>query len=360
MPQPVSALLVELELQRLKEPPYYKVLFGLDSAVEHDLLPDQVIRVRPLDPLGDAYEIVTGVEQFRAALGQGAQTITAVVKEMAEEEARRYATDQFLRSAAFSKKSLLQLLVIAKDNEGCGGHWDVERLTKFLKIKKSTYTHAWSSVSFVCDLLRSSDPETAHLGLTELVALAVRKNFLPAFTELYVGRMSVDRFYREVYRDSELAKRRSQQQREAKSRRQLQREPSAPEAHDSGVGGKSTSPTAAKYPQGLIAEAVLKFAEASSQKRGGDGTPDNDGAQTIGRQLLTLLDSHPDLEAEIRQVCQLVLKHLDNRGKLSRRKLARTIQPAPHGHDRQLSFDLQTTTAGRRTARRYDDGNHTG
>jgi hypothetical protein len=179
MPQPVSALLVELELQRLREPPYYKVLFGLDSAVEQDLLPDQVIRVRPLDPLGNAYEIVTGVEQVRATRRQGAQTITAIVKEMAEDEARRYATDEFLRSAAFSSKSLIQLLVIAKDNEGCGGRWDVERLTKFLKIKKSTYTHAWSSVSFVCDSLRSSDPETAHLGLAELVALAVRKNFLP-------------------------------------------------------------------------------------------------------------------------------------------------------------------------------------
>lgn len=358
MPQLVSALLVELELQRLREPPYYKVLFGPDSAVEQDLLPDQVIRVRPLDPLGNAYEIVTGVEQFRAALRQGAQTITAFVKEMAEAEARRYATDEFLRSAAFSKKSLIQLLVIAKDNEGCGGRWDVERLTKFLKIKKSTYTHAWSSVSFVCDSLRSSDPETAHLGLAELVALAVRKNFLPAFTDLYAGRMSVNRFYREVYRESELAKLRSQQQREAKSRSRLQREPSAPEAHDSGTGGKSTPPTAAKYPQGLIAEAVLKFAEASSLRCDGDDTPDDDGVQPIDRQLLTILDSHPNLEAEIRQVCQLVLKHLDNRGKHSRRKLARAIQPAAHGHDRQLSFDLQVTTEqadGHGTERRYDD-----
>lgn len=359
MPQLVSALLVELELQRLKEPPYYKVLFGLNSAVEEDLLPDQVIRVRPLDSLGDAYEIVTGVEQFRAALRQGAQTITAVVKEMAEAEARRYATDEFLRSAAFSKKSLIQLLVIAKDNEGCGGRWDVERLTKFLKIKKSTYTHAWSSVSFVCDSLRSSDPEAAHLGLAEVVALAVRKNFSSAFTELYAGRMSVDRFYREVYRASELAKRRSEQQREAKSRRRLQGEPSAPEAHDIGIGSKSTPPTAANYPQELIAEAVLRFAEASSLMRGGDATPDDDGVQPIDPQLLTILDSHPNLEADIRQVCRLVLKHLDNRGKLSRRKHTRDIQPRPHSHTRQLSFDLQDTTGGRRATRRYDDGSHT-
>lgn len=112
MLQPVSGTVpVELELQRLKEPAYYDVLFGLNSAVEQDLLPDQVVRVRPLDPLGDAYEIVTGVGQCRSARGQGAQTITAVVEEMAEDEARRYATDEFLRSAAFSSKSPTQLLV---------------------------------------------------------------------------------------------------------------------------------------------------------------------------------------------------------------------------------------------------------
>jgi hypothetical protein len=316
MPQPVGGTVpVELELQRLKEPTYYDVLFSLDSAVEQDLLPDQIIRVRPLDPLGNAYEIVTGVEQCRSAYRQGAQTVTAIVKEMAVDEARRYATDEFLRSAAFTTRSLIQLLVIAKDNEGYGGSWEVERLTKFLKVKKSTYTHAWSSVSFVCDLLRSSDPEAAHLGLAELVALAVRTNFMPAFTELYAGRTSVDRFYREAYRASELAKRRSQQQRESKDRRRLQRESSAPETHAGGTGDKSTPPTEATDPQELIAEAVLKFAEASALKHDGDNTHDDDGVQSIDRQLLTVLDSHPDLETDIRQVCQLVLKHLNNRSK---------------------------------------------
>jgi hypothetical protein len=109
----------------------------------------------------------------------------------------------------------------------------------------------------------------------------------------------------------------------------------------------------------LIAEAVLRFAEASALKRVGDDIPDDDSAQTLDQQLLILLDSHPDLEAEIRHVCRLVLKHLDNRGKHSRRKLARAIQPAAHGHDRQLSFDLQATAEhadGLGTERRYDDG----
>jgi len=196
LPAGVGTLAIELELEKLKEPGYYEILFGTSSTVEQDFLPDTIIKVRPLEPTGRAYEIVVGVEQYRSALRQGARTVAVIVKEMTEDEARRYATDEFLRTAASSSaRSVVQLLVAAKDNEARGGDWGVERLTKALGIKRSTYAHAWSSVSFVCDQLRRREPEAAHLGLAELVALAVRKNSLPAFTDLYMGRMTVNRFY---------------------------------------------------------------------------------------------------------------------------------------------------------------------
>lgn len=224
-----------------------------------------------------------------------------------------------------------------------------------MKIKKSTYAHAWSSVGYVCDELRKRDPEAARLGLAELVALAVRDNFMPAFTELYAGRMSVDRFYRDVYQVSDVARRRSQEQREAKNAKRPRKPRDAPGiVGDDAAGG--SAPPAASQPQDLIAEAVVKFAQAASLTDGAAGA-DGDGAQTLGRQLLTVLDSHPRLEAEIRRVCRLVLKHLDGRGKSSRRGPARGAQPAPPGRGRQLSFDLQAPAEqadGRETERPRD------
>jgi hypothetical protein len=347
MPPPVSeTLLVELELKQLKEPTFYAVLFGLNATVEQDLLPDEITKVRPLNTRGDSYEIITGVERYRLACEQGAQTITAVVKDMTEEEARRYATDEFLRSAAFSSRSLIQLLVIAKDNEGRGGDWGVERLTQFLKIKRSTYTHAWSSISFVCDLLRSSDPEAAQLGLAELVALAVRKNFLPEFTDLYAGRMSVDRFYREVYRASELGRRRSQQQREAKSKKRLWRDADASASADGSEMGSSALSPAIVRPRQLVAEAVLKLAEAAAASGNDADNAGDDGGQALDQLLVNVIDTHPDLAVAIRQVCKLVLKHLDGdgRGQQSRRRPTRSAQPAPHGTSQQLSFELPSVT----------------
>lgn len=347
MPPSISEkLVVELELKQLKEPTFYAILFGLNAPIGQDLLPDQIIRVRPLDPRGDSYEIVTGVERYRLACEQGASTITAVVRDMTEDEARRYATDEFLRSAAFSARSLIQLLVIAKDNEGRGGDWGVERLTKFLKIKKSTYTHAWSSVSFVCDLLRSSDPEAAHLGLAELVALAVRKNFLPEFTDLYAGQMSVDRFYREVYRASELGRRRSQQQREAKSKKRPQVDADASASADGSEMGSSALSPAIVRPRQLVAEAVLKLAEAAAASGNDADDAGDGGGQALDQLLINVIDTQPNLAAAIRQVCRLVLEHLDGdgRGPQTRRRSTRSPQPTAHGASQQLSFELPSIT----------------
>lgn len=354
----VGTLVLELELEKLKEPVFYEVLFGATSIVEQDLLSDAIIKVRPLEPTGHTYEIIVGVEQYWSALRQGAQTVTVIVKEMTEEEARRYATDEFLRATASSSaRSVVQLLVAAKDNESRGGDWGVERLTRALGIKRSTYAHAWSSVSFICDQLRRSEPEAAHLGLAELVALAVRMNFLPAFTELYAGRMTVNRFYRDVYKASKVGQERSQQQQEAKGKCKLWPDAVARLSAE-GVAADSPAPTpAAVHPGRLIAEAIVKLAQASSVNDGGDDSVG--GEQALDEQLVTFLDSHTNLESSIRRICRQLLNHLDSTHSHRRRsKTTRTAQPVYLGDARQLSFDLAAAAGqpdGRESERRRDD-----
>ena len=119
-----------LDLEKLREPAFYEILFDLNSVADQKYLPDEVLKVRLLDPSQQIYEIVTGVEQYRAARRQGVRTVVAVVKEMSDDEARRFATDEFLLAAAStSARSVVQLLIAAKDNEARGGNWGVERLT---------------------------------------------------------------------------------------------------------------------------------------------------------------------------------------------------------------------------------------
>jgi hypothetical protein len=354
----VGTLVVELELEELKEPAFFEVLFGAASIAQQDLHPDSIIKVRSLAPTGHAYEIVVGVEQYRSALRQGARTVAVIVKEMTEDEARRYATDEFLRAAASSSaRSVVQLLVAARDNEARGGDWGVERLTKALGIKRSTYAHAWSSVTFVCDQLRRSDPEAAHLGLAELVALAVRRNFLPAFTELYTGRMTVNRFYRDAYKASEVGQERSRQQQEAKGKRKLRPDAGA---RPSGEGAAADSPAptpAAVGPEQLITEAIVKLAQAASVNDGGDDGVG--GEQALDGQLVTFLDSHTNLESSIRRICRQLLNHLDStHGHRRRSKTTRPAQPVYLDDARQLSFDLAAAASqpgGRESERRRDD-----
>jgi hypothetical protein len=357
MPSFVQGI-VELNVDSLSEPAFYEILFS-GPLIEHDFLPDRILQVRLLDSENQVYEIITGVEQFRAARRLGIQAVAAIVKNMDEDEARRCATDEFLRAAASTAgRSVVQLLVAAKDNEAHGGDWGVDRLTKLLGIKKSTYTHAWSGVTFVCEDLKRSNPETANLDLAELVALAVRSNFLPEFTALYLGRISVNKFYREVYQASELGRERSQQQREAKSRNKLRGDEGNPHPVDSTAADRTTPALLSIRPDQLIAEAIAKLAQAASLNDGGD---DDGGEQSLDRQIAAVLDSHPNLESAIRLICHKLLKHLDSsRGRHSRSKSTRSAQPVRLDDARQLSFDLPTSdqAGGQNSDREHNDAAH--
>jgi hypothetical protein len=331
---------IEIPLEKINEPDFYEILFPVNSPTEQEFLPDVTLKVRPLDELGKAYEIVTGVAQCRFARARGERTIYALVKEMTNEEARRYATDDVLRAAALATtRNTVQLLVAARDNEKYGGAWTVERITSLLGVKKSTYTHAWSSLKYVCEELQKADPGAKDLGLAELVALAIRRNFMPAFTALYTGRLTVDKFYRDHYRKSEVALERNRRQREAKGEKQRAKNVET-------VNSESAPPVstaAPTYPEQLITDGVLSFARAVALK---GQTTDSDTAnnrQFIDQQLITLLEAHDDLETEIKYVCNLILKKLDSglRPPRTRRKSAPPAEPELPSQNAQLSFELQ-------------------
>jgi hypothetical protein len=345
MPRSVTNknLVLDISLEHLREPTFYDVLFPVELTTQQKLLLDTTVKVRPLDTTNYVFEIVTGVEQCRFAREQGAQTILAVIKEMTAEEARRHATDDLLRASALLKtRSTVQLLIAAIDNTEQGGEWSVERLTSLLGIKKSTYTHAWSCIKYVCDELCKVEPSTDEMGLAELVSLAIRRDFMSLFTDLYTGRMTVNKFYREHYRKSEVAQERSRQQREAKSKSQHEKQSITLEIAESESNLTALSP-AISQPKQLIADGLLSFARAATLKHAMTGANTANDDQLLEQQLVELLDTHADLETEIRQVCKLVLNHLNaaihNRN--TQRRAARPAQTASQIENAQLSFELQ-------------------
>jgi hypothetical protein len=197
----------ELPLEELVVPSFYNDLFfaGCDRSFNYPH--DPTICVRPIEGENNLYEILAGVELFHLFEREGRETAPVLITEMTADEARRYATDHALRTSAQSaRRPVVQLIVAARDNEKHGGVWSVDRVMEEIRIKRSTYTHAWSSINYACLELKNQYPEkTEGLGTTELVAMAVREDFMPAFTSLYNGGMSVNKFYRDHYMLSALA-----------------------------------------------------------------------------------------------------------------------------------------------------------
>jgi hypothetical protein len=330
---------IEIGLEKIREPSFYEILFPVHSPTEQEILPDVAVKVRPLDAMGETYEIITGVVQCRVAVARGERTIYASVKEMTDEEARRYATDEVLRAAALATtRNTVQLLVAARDNEKYGGAWTVERITGLLGVKKSTYTHAWSCLKYLCAELQKADLSAKELGLAELVALAIRRDFMPPFTALYTGRLSVDKFYRDHYRQSEVALERSRRQREAKAEKQRAGKVEA-------VNSDSAPPVSTSthtYPEQLITDGVLSFARAVALKRQTTDANTPTNRHSLDEQLITLLETHDGLETEIKYVCNLILKNLDSglRRRSTRRRSARPAEPELPSQNTQLSFEL--------------------
>lgn len=161
---------------------------------------------------------------------------------------------------------------------------------------------------------------------------------MPAFTALYTGRLTVDKFYRDYYGKSEVALERSRRQRAAKAENQRARKVETVNSEST----PSVSTPAPTYPEQLVTDGVLSFARAVALKRQmtDPDTPAN--RQSIDQQLITLLEAHDDLETEIRHVCKLILKNLDSglRTQSTRRRSARPAEPELPSQDAQLSFEL--------------------
>jgi hypothetical protein len=118
----------EIAVKKLVEPAFYEKLFFAHSKTGFAFLTDLPLAVRTLDERGQRYEIVLGVERYRLARKSGADTLPALVTEMSEEEARRYATGELLRIAALTASgNTVRLLIAARYNEECGGDWSVKK-----------------------------------------------------------------------------------------------------------------------------------------------------------------------------------------------------------------------------------------
>jgi hypothetical protein len=299
--------LINLRIDQLSQPAYWEQLFSVGNDFNLISFPDDIIAARSLDDAGSSFELVTGIERFRLLRESGAEILPVLAVKMSAEDARVYATDEMLRrSAVAAQRSVVQLLVAARDNESRGGDWSVERITEQIKIKRSTYTHAWSSVNYVCLELQKAYPEeTAGMGTTELVATAVKSDFMPSFTSLYWGRTSVDRFYRDVYLVSDLARERSRQQEEAKEKKGALRKPKSVEE------GKPAAPQVSPSFERLLGDGLTALATASAAQRS-----ESAGWQTDAEIKLAIgkfFNDCPELADELTRVSRIILKHLRTR-----------------------------------------------
>jgi hypothetical protein len=324
LPETTPLEIAHLPLAKLVVPDFYEKLFFAGGDYLFNYPQESLVCVRPLDERKRRYEIVAGVELFKLFHREGKETVPAVITDMTAEEARLYATDHALRTSAQSAtRSVVQLIVAAKDNEGHGGVWSVDRIIEHVGIKKSTYTHAFSSINYVClELMRKYPVETEGLGLTELVAKAVREDFMPPFTKLYRGGMSVNKFYREYYMVSDLARERSRQQQEAKARKE--QEVKTVEETSSGAQiiqlvrpGSSPDSSTSDAPNQLMLEGFIKFSQALALRRGETGASPKQAEQEVAQHISDFLGKHQELEVELLNFCNLITKHLKKQAKPS-------------------------------------------
>ncbi|HMF58345.1 MAG TPA: hypothetical protein VK619_18520 [Pyrinomonadaceae bacterium] len=348
LPESTPLEIVRLPLVKLEVPVFYHDLFFATGVQVFNYPPDPIICVRPLDRGHKRFEIITGVELYILFHEQGKETIPAVITDMTDGEARVYATDHALRTAAQSeRRSVVQMIVAARDNAEHGGVWSVDRLTGQIGIKRSTYTHALSSINYVCfELMRKFPVETEGLGMAELVAKAVREDFMSPFTKLYQGGMSVNKFYREYYMASDLARERSRQQQEAKA----SKKPEVKAVEDTASGAKviqlarpgssPDSPTS-DSPNQLMLEGFIKFAQSLARRREETGASPERAEKDVTQQISDFLGKHQQLEGELLHFCNLILKHLkkqkgpsslkskQGKSKIAEEEVVETPKPSP-------------------------------
>lgn len=184
--------------------PYYDQLYPLPrdrarlrQSFEHDgYKPEYPVTVRPLDGRAETFEIICGVGRYIVAGEYGMRRIPAIVREMDEREARRYAIQDNLYSpTTVTDISLVHAIFLARVFTVGGLKYPSQFLWELAKASESTFWRAVKCLDFALARVLEGHRELTDLEPSDQVARIVKNNLFPDFTELWKGTLEVNTFY---------------------------------------------------------------------------------------------------------------------------------------------------------------------
>ncbi|MFN2455489.1 MAG: ParB N-terminal domain-containing protein [Pyrinomonadaceae bacterium] len=192
---------------------------------------EHAIVVRPHSKSA-GYEIIDGLGRAIIAGEKGLAQISALVIEMDEREALRYAVDANLYAGRTrTRLSLPQAITLAKAHEENGGEYRVAPILEACGVSEPTYKRAHSSLIFAVEKLREDHPELIEMSLAEVVSESVRRKLWRDFTDFYMGEIPPNTFREQHYVKS----------RKAEDERRRQKSYGARTTKEAGIGAHTSS-----------------------------------------------------------------------------------------------------------------------
>jgi hypothetical protein len=174
--------------------------------------------LRQPDSWKEDFEVVCGYQRLKIAEEFHLDRVYAVLKDLDDESARRYALEDNLSPArVFAPISPVHAIVLSRDLERHGGKYRVGKILEIARIEKATYKRVVASLNYALSFLRSRHSELSELDEPELIGEALRRNLWPDFSSFCNAKMAPYTFYCTYYLPTETARERSESQRKYRS-----------------------------------------------------------------------------------------------------------------------------------------------
>ena len=203
-----------VELSSLRPAGFLKTLFPLgrdwpslrESVAHYGYKTEFPLVVRPRFS-GEGLEIIDGIGRATLAREAGIERVSALVKVLEDEEARRYVVDANLyRANTQARIRLVPAIVLARDHQRGGGEYYVRRILELTGVSRATYKRAVAGLNFALETLRKTHTELGSRDEAEVVAACLNRKLWPEFAQFYLGELEPFAFYKSVYGESSEAK----------------------------------------------------------------------------------------------------------------------------------------------------------
>jgi ParB-like chromosome segregation protein Spo0J len=324
----------DIQISELRVATWYKNLcvFERDctslraSFAKHGFKREYPVVVRQLDRWKEEFEIVCGYQRVKIAEEFYLEKVPAVIKNMDEEGARKYALEDNLSSARiFAPISPVQAIILSRDLERCGGTYQIDKILERSRIGKATYKRVGASLTYALGRLHSRHVELSELDEAGVIAESFRRNLWPEFNDFCKGKMPPYTFYHTYYLSTGIAERRSEKQRKF---RNLPAKQAQIRTSNGAAVEPIDYPSSPNYTAAL--RGILQLACQASQVFGL-----NESGRHLSQEQLQTLNSFAGERGRIASVLEAILVHYgqsdENRPSPSRNKqpLSPVKSPAP-------------------------------